>query len=66
MNKRYDLVIRGGSIVDGTGAKAYDGDVAISDGVIAATGAIDGSGEAFIYCGTEQGLQTLFVALGKI
>ena len=45
MNKRYDLVIRGGSIVDGTGAKAYDGDVAISDGVIAATGAIDGSGE---------------------
>ncbi len=34
----YDLVIRGGRIVDGTGAPAYDGDVAIAGGKIAALG----------------------------
>jgi N-acyl-D-amino-acid deacylase len=37
---RYDLVIRNGSIVDGTGAPAYAGDVAITDGNFAAVGAI--------------------------
>lgn len=34
----YDLVIRGGTIVDGLGDDPYPGDVAISDGVIAALG----------------------------
>jgi N-acyl-D-aspartate/D-glutamate deacylase len=28
----YDLVIRNGTIVDGTGAAAYRGDIAISGG----------------------------------
>lgn len=40
----YDLVIRGGTIVDGTGAAPRTGDLAIKDGVIAAIGTIEGSG----------------------
>jgi N-acyl-D-aspartate/D-glutamate deacylase len=34
----YDLVIRGGTIVDGTGAAGYVGDVAIRDGAVVALG----------------------------
>ena len=41
---QYDLVIRGGSVVDGTGAAARTADVAIRDGRIAAVGRVDGSG----------------------
>jgi N-acyl-D-amino-acid deacylase len=41
----YDLVITGGRIVDGTGGPAYDGDVAITDGRIAALGDVGHSGE---------------------
>ena len=33
-----DLVIRGGTIVDGTGAPPYVGDVAVTDGKITAVG----------------------------
>ncbi|MCB0943251.1 MAG: amidohydrolase family protein [Mycobacterium sp.] len=40
----YDLVIRNGTIVDGLGGEPYAGDVAISDGVIAALGTVDGAG----------------------
>ena len=34
----FDLVIRGGTIVDGTGGAPYTGDVAVKDGRIAAVG----------------------------
>jgi N-acyl-D-amino-acid deacylase len=40
----FDLVIRNGFIVDGTGAPGYHGDVAVADGRIVATGEVDGSG----------------------
>ncbi len=39
----YDLIIRGGTIVDGTGAPAFTGDVAITNGLISAVGRIEGS-----------------------
>ncbi len=37
---RYDVVIHGGHIIDGTGAPWYQGDLAISNGRIAAIGRI--------------------------
>ena len=36
----YDLIIRGGSVIDGTGSKARTADVAVRDGVIADVGII--------------------------
>ncbi|MDG1206053.1 MAG: amidohydrolase family protein [Pseudomonadales bacterium] len=44
----YDIVIRGGSIVDGSGAEPVKGDVAIQDGLIAAVGFIDGTAKTEI------------------
>jgi N-acyl-D-aspartate/D-glutamate deacylase len=38
----HDIVIRGGTIVDGTGKPAFSGDVAITDGRIAAVGGKQG------------------------
>ncbi|SDD70059.1 N-acyl-D-aspartate/D-glutamate deacylase [Sphingomonas sp. YR710] len=38
----YDLLIKGGTIVDGTGKPRYKGNVAITDGRIAAVGDVDG------------------------
>jgi len=40
----YDLIIRNGTIVDGLGGEPYVGDIAVSEGVIAAVGAVAGSG----------------------
>ena len=37
----YDLVIRNGRICDGTGAPAFDGDVAIAGDRIVAVGTLD-------------------------
>ncbi|RMH18411.1 MAG: hypothetical protein D6701_06330, partial [Gemmatimonadetes bacterium] len=41
---RVDLVIRGGTVVDGTGAAAREADVAISGGRITAVGRVDAAG----------------------
>lgn len=38
----YDLLIRNGTIVDGSGGEPHVGDVAVQDGVIAAVGALNG------------------------
>ncbi len=40
----FDLVIRGGTIVDGSGAERFSGDVAVRDGMIAAVGDVQGRG----------------------
>ena len=41
----HDIVIRGGEIVDGTGADPVAGDLAIDDGTITAVGKVDGKGK---------------------
>ena len=38
----YDIIIRNGSLVDGTGAEPVRGDLAIRDGVIVAMGEVEG------------------------
>ncbi len=40
----FDLVIRGGTLADGTGAELREADIAIANGVIAAVGAVTGTG----------------------
>ena len=40
----FDLVIRSGSLIDGTGADARDADVAVRDGVIVEVGDVEGRG----------------------
>lgn len=40
----YDLVIRGGSIIDGTGAAAFEGDIAVNAGRIVEVGSVHGQG----------------------
>lgn len=40
----FDLVIRGGSVCDGTGAAVETADIAVSNGVIASVGSVDGRG----------------------
>jgi N-acyl-D-aspartate/D-glutamate deacylase len=44
MSDKFDLVIRGGTVVDGTGGPARDADVAISDGRIAEVGTVTATG----------------------
>ncbi|WP_439532360.1 N-acyl-D-amino-acid deacylase family protein [Polymorphobacter sp.] len=40
---KHDLIIRGGTVVDGTGAPPYVADIAIKNGLIAAIGRIPGT-----------------------
>ncbi len=44
----HDLVIKGGTLVDGTGAAARVADIAITDGVVTDVGAVDGSAREVI------------------
>jgi N-acyl-D-aspartate/D-glutamate deacylase len=46
--ERFDLLVRGGLLVDGSGAPARGGDVAVRGGRIAALGAVAGSAERVI------------------
>ena len=38
----YDIIIRGGTVIDGTGKPGYKADVAVKDGKIAAIGDLSG------------------------
>jgi N-acyl-D-aspartate/D-glutamate deacylase len=44
----HDLVVRGGTVLDGTGAPARTADVAISDGVVTEVGRVDGTADRTI------------------
>jgi N-acyl-D-aspartate/D-glutamate deacylase len=44
MERAYDLVVRGGTVVDGSGAEPFEADVGVKDGKIAAVGKIAGAG----------------------
>ena len=44
MASEFDIVIRGGTVMDGNGGTPFVGDVAVKDGKIAAVGEVSGSG----------------------
>ncbi|MFT5442234.1 MAG: N-acyl-D-amino-acid deacylase [Myxococcota bacterium] len=45
MSEHYDLLVRGGTLIDGTGAPRQTGDLAISNGKIAAMGSVSGTAD---------------------
>lgn len=44
MSHAFDVVIRGGTVMDGNGGTPFEADVAVKDGKIAAVGTVTGSG----------------------
>ncbi|HTQ13560.1 MAG TPA: amidohydrolase family protein [Rhizomicrobium sp.] len=60
MAQAYDLVIRGGTLADGTGGPLREADVAVSGGRIAAVGKVDGAGRE------EIGAKGLLVTPGFV
>ena len=57
---QYDTIIRNGTLIDGSGAAAFTGDLAISDGQIAAIGKVEGS------AAQEVDASGLAVMLGRL
>ena len=49
----YDLIVKDALIVDGTGKKAFTGDVAVQDGSIVAVGKVDGEATRTIEAGGQ-------------
>ena len=49
----YDLIIRNGKIVDGTGKTAFTGDIAVTEGRIAAVGEVQGDARREIDAGGQ-------------
>jgi N-acyl-D-aspartate/D-glutamate deacylase len=45
MANAYDIVVRGGTIMDGNGGTPFIGDIAVKDGRIAAVGTVSGQGK---------------------
>ena len=45
MSEHYDVLVRNGTLIDGTGAPRRAGDVAIQDGQIAALGDVSGTAD---------------------
>lgn len=44
----FDVIVRGGTVVDGSGAPGFQGDVAIKDGKIAAVGQVSGEARQIV------------------
>src|SRR3954453_6479258 len=42
MAKEFDLLVRGGTVADGTGTALHEADIAVKDGKIAAVGKVSG------------------------
>ena len=38
----YDLIIKNGAIIDGSGAARFNADIGIKDGIITTVGSVDG------------------------
>jgi N-acyl-D-aspartate/D-glutamate deacylase len=43
LSKTYDLVVRGGLVVDGSGRRPFEGDVGVKDGLVSAVGTVEGA-----------------------
>jgi N-acyl-D-amino-acid deacylase len=57
----FDVLIRGGRVIDGTGAPWYPADVAVLDGRIAAVGRLDGAAAAREYDATGLAVAPGFI-----